>query len=257
MKNAIIYTFVFLSIQAIAGFLVDGVWRWVFGKSSMSDATGIIVTTIVFTAITVALFLLAKWCEVSRRWIRKRPWVTLIWCAVAALGAIIPSIWIQEHMPELPNIVEDTFDMILRDRWGYVAIGLLAPFGEELVFRGAVLRSLLQWCSKPWVAIAISALLFAVAHMNPAQLPHAFLIGLLLGWMYYRTGSILPGMAYHWVNNSAAYVIFNLYPSSDIQLVDIFKGSEQHVLMAVGFSLLILLPALYQLHLWMKPANQQ
>jgi membrane protease YdiL (CAAX protease family) len=173
--------------------------------------------------------------------------VTLIWCVVAALGAIIPSVWIQEHMPELPNIAEDTFDMIMKDRWGYLAVGLLAPLGEEMVFRGAVLRSLLQWCSKPWVAIAISALIFAAAHMNPAQLPHAFLIGLLLGWLYYRTDSIVPGMVYHWINNSVAYIMYNLYPSADLTLVDLF-GSERTVLMAVGFSLCMFLPALFQLN---------
>ena len=154
-------------------------------------------------------------------------------------------------MPELPNIAEDTFDMILRDRWGYVAVGLLAPLAEELVFRGAILRSLLQWCSKPWAAIAISALLFAAAHMNPAQLPHAFIIGLLLGWLYYRTNSIIPGMVYHWINNSVAYVMYNLYPNPDLTLTDLF-GTERTVLMAVGFSLCIFLPALFQLNMRLK-----
>ena len=74
--------------------------------------------------------------------------------------------------------------------------------------------------------------------------------------MYWRTGSILPGMAYHWANNSAAYVLYAFYPNPDIKLIDIFKGSEQHVYMALGFSLLILLPALYQLHLWMRHADE-
>jgi membrane protease YdiL (CAAX protease family) len=93
--------------------------------------------------------------------------------------------------------------------------------------------------------------------MNPAQMPHAFIIGLLLGWMYWRTGSILPGVAYHWSNNSAAFVMYALYPNPDIKLVDIFKGSEMHVVLAVFFSLLILLPAIYQLHLNMKRADER
>ena len=84
-------------------------------------------------------------------------------------------------------------------------------------------------------------------------MPHALLIGLLLGWMYWRTGSILPGMAYHWANNSAAYVIYNVYPNPDIRLIEIFKTST-NVYMALGFSLLIVLPALYQLHCWMRRA---
>jgi len=141
--------------------------------------------------------------------------------------------------------------MILRNRYGYLVVGLLAPLAEEVVFRGAVLRALLQWNRRPWLAIVLSALLFSAVHMNPAQLPHTFLVGLLLGWLYYRTASIVPGVVYHWVNNTVAYVMYNLYPSSDITLADVF-GSQQRVLMAVGFSLCILLPALFQLNLRMK-----
>jgi membrane protease YdiL (CAAX protease family) len=87
--------------------------------------------------------------------------------------------------------------------------------------------------------------------MNPAQLPHTFLVGLLLGWMYYRTDSIVPGVVFHWVNNTVAYVLYNIYPNPDMTLADLF-GSQQHVLMAVGFSLCILIPALFQLNLNMK-----
>ena len=158
-------------------------------------------------------------------------------------------------MPDLPNWVEQEFDMILQNRWGYLSIGLLAPLSEEIVFRGAILKSLLKNSSLPvWGSIALSAFLFALIHMNPAQMPHAFVIGLLLGWMYQRTGSILPGMAYHWANNSAAYALYNIYPNPDIKLIDIL-GDVTHVWLAVGFSLLILLPALFQLHIRMRQAE--
>ena len=248
MKNACIYVVVFLAIQAMEGFIVQGLWTLISGEGMTPNATSIILTTVLFSVAVMAVFLLAKWSKVSKHWVRKRPWVTLVWCVVAALGAIIPSVWLQEHMPELPNIAEDTFDMIMKDRWGYLSIGLLAPLAEELVFRGAILRSLLRWTKQPWMAIAISAIFFAVAHLNPAQLPHAFLVGLLLGWMYYRTDSIVPCVVYHWVNNTVAYVMYNLYPNADLTLVDLF-GSERTALMAVGFSLCLLLPALFQLNM--------
>ena len=248
MKKACIYIIVFLAIQLVAGFMVQGLWTLISGEDASANATSIILTTILFSVVVMVVFLLAKWSEVSPHWIRKRPWVTLVWCVVAALGAIIPSVWMQEHMPELPNIAEDAFDMIMKDRWGYVSVGLLAPLAEEMVFRGAILRSLLRWSSRPWIAIATSAVFFAAAHMNPAQLPHAFLIGLLLGWMYYRTDSIVPGVVYHWINNSVAYVMYNLYPNPEMTLTDLF-GNERTVLMAVGFSLCILLPALFQLNM--------
>lgn len=247
MKNALIYTVIFGAIQVVVSFIVQGIWTLVMGKDTVMNATGMIITMAVFSILTMAVFLLAKWSVVSRHWVRTRPWFVLFWCVLAALGAIIPSVWLQEHMPELPNIVEGEFDMIMKDRWGYVIVGLLAPLAEEMVFRGAVLRSLLQWKSNPWIGIVVSALLFAMIHMNPAQMPHAFLIGLLLGWMYWRTDSIVPGVVYHWVNNTVAYVMYNLYPNPDLTLVELF-GSEQKVLMALGFSLLIFLPSLFQLN---------
>jgi len=253
MKNAIAYTFVFLGLQAAASLIVPALWKLVTGSADMTS-TQMIVSVVAFSVVAIAVFLSVKWTEVSPRWIRTRPWTVLIWSVILSLGALIPSTWLQEQLPELPNFVEQEFSMILSDRWGYLAIGLLAPLAEEIVFRGAVLRSLLSG-RQPWVAIVISALIFAISHLNPVQMPHAFLVGLLLGWMYWRTGSILPGVVYHWANNSAAYLLYAFYPNPDIRLIDIFKGSQLHVYMALGFSLLIFLPALYQLHLWMRRAE--
>ena len=247
MKNALIYTVVFAAIQAVVSMLVQGVWVLVMGKESVMNATGMIITMAVFSVLTMVIFLWAKWSVVSRHWVRTRPWFVLFWCVMAALGALVPSAWLQEQMPMLPNIVEAEFEMIMQNRWGYLVVGLLAPLVEEMVFRGAILRSLLRWKENPWVGIVISALLFALIHMNPAQMPHAFLIGLLLGWMYYRTDSIVPGVVYHWVNNTVAYILYNIYPTPDLTLVELF-GSEQKVLMALGCSLLIFLPSLFQLN---------
>lgn len=255
MKKAILDVITFLGIQAIVSLIVPMVWGVVTGSSDVTTGM-LITTTVIFSLLTIVVFIWAGWTKVSPTWLRTGPWMVLIWSVIAALGLVVPSAWLQEHMPELPNFVEQEFDMILKDRWGYLTIGLLAPLAEEIVFRGAALRSLLASRLSPLAAIVISALLFAVAHLNPAQMPHAFLVGLLLGWMYWRTGSILPGMAYHWANNSAAYVLYAFYPNPDIKLIDIFKGSEQHVYMALGFSLLILLPALYQLHLRMRHADE-
>ena len=251
MKNAIIYWFVFLAVQLVAGGIIQGIYILWKGPGAVLDATGTILTMTLFSVATMALFLWQKWAVVSRHWVQTRSWVVLIWCVLTALGTIIPSTWLQEQMPELPNVVEEEFDMILRNRYGYFVIGLLAPLAEELVFRGAILRSLLKWNSRPWVAILISAVLFSAAHMNPAQIPHTLLIGLLLGWMYYRTDSIVPGVVFHWVNNTVAYVLYNLYPNPDMTTTDLF-GSERPVLMAVGFSLCILIPSLLQLNMRMQ-----
>lgn len=246
MKNAIVYTIVFAGIEILVGSLVLLAYQLLMGTGTELDAMGVIISSGLAGVVTIAVFLAAKWAMVSRHWIRTRPWTVLFWCVIATLGSLIPSSWLQELMPELPNTAEKAFDLVLKDRWGYFIVGLLAPLSEELVFRGAILRELLKWKENPWIGIFISAMLFSLVHMNPVQMPHAFLVGILLGWLYYRTDSIIPGVTWHWVNNTIAYVMYNL-TNPDETLLEYF-GSQQRVLMAVGFSLMIFLPALYQLN---------
>ena len=163
-----------------------------------------------------------------------------------------------EHvLPLLAGIEEsDEIDgllLLLNTVGGDIEAGLaIAPLAEEIVFRGAILRSLLKWTSRHWLAIALSALCFALVHANPAQMPHAFLVGLLLGWMYYRTGSIIPCVTYHWVNNSVAYIMCNMMPDPDIPLIVFFNGSERAVIVALLSSLCIFIPSVLQLNLRMK-----
>lgn len=139
---------------------------------------------------------------------------------------------------------------LLGTPWGYLAVGVLAPVAEEMVFRGAILRRLLEVMGKSskWFAIIISALLFGALHANGPQFIHAALIGVLLGWMYSRTNSIVPGMLFHWINNTIAFVAYNMiHQAADGKLIDIFQGNQRSVYMALGFSLCIFLPSLFQL----------
>lgn len=256
MKKAIFYTFVFAALQITLGLITMSAWTLITGEDANKSVTCSIVMMTVASAAVITLFLMNKWAVVSPRWIRTRPWAVMCWSAVAAFGLLIPSMWFQEQMPELPNLAEDLFEGLIANPWGYVVIGLMAPLAEEIVFRGAILRALLKWNENHWIGIAVSAALFALIHMNPVQMPHAFLVGLLLGWMYYRTGSIIPGMVYHWVNNSAAFAAGHILGSTynnveELTLGDLFGAN---VWMAVGFSLLIVMPALYQLNMRLKKA---
>ena len=255
MKKAIIYIIVFLAIQIVATSLVAGVSQLLpmAGLQGLQATETTIVGMVLFSIVTIGVFCRMKWAAPSRDYLLSHPWIVVIWSVMAALGAIIPSMAMQEYIPELPNFVEQEMGDIMMHRGGYFVVCLLAPLTEELLCRGAVLRTLLAWRPEQrWGMIALSALFFALIHLNPAQMPHAFLIGLLLGWMYERTGSIVPGVAYHWANNTVAYIMFRLYPDPDIQLIDLFGGQQRNVAAAVVFSLFILLPALYQLNRNMK-----
>ena len=117
----------------------------------------------------------------------------------------------------IPNTMEDTFLAMCRNPWGVLSIALLAPILEEMLFRGAIEGRLLRSMSNPWQAITISSLIFGVVHMNPAQIPFAFLLGMMFGWLYWRTGSLLPGIVGHVFNNSVAAVNMMIYGDATLE----------------------------------------
>jgi membrane protease YdiL (CAAX protease family) len=84
--------------------------------------------------------------------------------------------------------------------------GLLAPIAEELYFRGYVFRSYLRTQSVP-VAYGATSVLFAVLHLNWQALLPILVLSLLLCLAYRRTGSIIPSIVGHAVNNTAAFCI--------------------------------------------------
>ena len=79
---------------------------------------------------------------------------------------------------------------------------IFGPIMEEICFRGLILDGLLKTRCRPWLAILISALLFALLHGLGANFVTALLFGILVGWLYWRTGSIIPGIIIHITNNS-------------------------------------------------------
>ena len=80
---------------------------------------------------------------------------------------------------------------------------VLAPVGEEFLFRGIMLRGLLERM-RPWRAVWLTTLFFAVMHLNPWQVPAAVGFGLLCGWVFLRTRSLALCVLLHSLNNTAA-----------------------------------------------------
>ena len=116
-------------------------------------------------------------------------------------------------MPEVPEWFEKAMEQIMdAPVWiTLISVSVFAPLFEEWLCRGIVLRGLLQK-THPVSAILVSAAFFAVLHMNPWQALPAFLLGILFGYVYYRTGSLRLTMLMHCVNNTMA-VLFSKIPS--------------------------------------------
>lgn len=280
---------VFLAIQMVVNGLVTLVYVYLnhvdAAQLAQQVASGqqgqfVAATSVLSSLLTIMVYPRLKWTPLDRTYLRSRPWATLAWCALLTLGTILPFEWVYEQLQiQMADSHQALFESVMREPWGYVALGILAPVAEEFVFRGGLLRTILSmmrvsgwetgryvastgssasgeragraWA--PWAAIAFSALLFGVVHMNWAQGTHGFIMGLLLGWLYYRTGSMMPGIIVHWVNNSVAYLMFKLLPGmADGQLIDFFHGSERLMVVGLLCSLSILVPSLFQIILRTK-----
>ena len=87
-----------------------------------------------------------------------------------------------------------------------IAMGLGPGLGEEVWFRGIILRSL-QTRFQPRWAIVISASLFALIHFDPLHIVFALPFGLVFGWLAFRTQSILPGIFCHAIVNSGVNLV--------------------------------------------------
>ena len=86
---------------------------------------------------------------------------------------------------------------------------IIAPFCEEVFFRGFVFPGLRHGMSLVW-AIIISSLLFGVAHADPGSFPVLFVIGLALAFLRWRTKSIWPCIMLHILNNGIAALVIVL-----------------------------------------------
>jgi len=144
------------------------------------------------------------------------------WTALAASLATISAAVVTEPLslllPQMPDFFKKLMDsMINGPLWVVLlCVSIFAPFFEEWLCRGIILRGLLSRM-KPLSAILISAAFFAVLHLNPWQALPAFLLGCLFGLVYYKTGSLKLTMLMHCVNNTFSVLMSRMPGCEDCE----------------------------------------
>jgi membrane protease YdiL (CAAX protease family) len=129
-----------------------------------------------------------------------------IFSTIAAAYIVEP---VSMLLPPMPSWLEEAMEQMLKNAplWAtLISVSIFAPLFEEWLCRGMVLRGLLHTMS-PLKAICISSVFFAVLHLNPWQAIPAFCLGMLFGYVYYRTGSLKLTMLMHCTNNTMAALI--------------------------------------------------
>jgi hypothetical protein len=138
------------------------------------------------------------------------------------------------------SVVEMLGNMTGGPFWSsFLLTAIFAPIFEEWLCRGMVLRGLLTKMKPTW-AIVLSALFFAVIHMNPWQALNAFIIGVIMGYVYYKTGSLILTMIIHFVNNGTAVVLSQFSSLEEVDFwIDIMPLGAYIVVSVVGVIALV------------------
>ncbi|MBQ3175423.1 MAG: CPBP family intramembrane metalloprotease [Bacteroidales bacterium] len=137
--------------------------------------------------------------------------------ALEPLNSIVP----------MPDSVKQIYANMLSNMvWTSLSVAVAAPLAEEFLLRGTILRGML-YHSTPLKAILWSAFYFALIHMNLYQALGAFLMGLFIGWIYYKTGTLWLAVLIHFVNNGSSVLFTVLNPEIDVEttLMDIITDS--------------------------------
>lgn len=202
----VIVLFIYLSVQILCSIPLSIVYKLAgedMGSASLSSML------LVSSVITVVVLYFAHYARIEKHEISAVK-DGYVWLSVLALiFGMFASDLITECLHLENNLQQEFIDMS-NTAMGALTIGVVGPIAEEIIFRSAILGGMLRRGITPWIAIVVSAMIFGLVHGNPQQIPFAFLVGMLFAFVYYRTGSVIPCMICHIVNNSTAVVLMNI-----------------------------------------------
>lgn len=133
-----------------------------------------------------------------------------------------------------------------------LVMAVVPAIGEELLFRGVLMRRFMEEGFKPLTAICISAFFFAVIHVHYSNTIAIFVLGSFLGYLYYVSGSLWLPIAAHFVNNFLTILLKYLFNIGVIS-ADFTEASMPWY--ATAISIMIVGACLYLFNKWKTPAR--
>ncbi len=119
----------------------------------------------------------------------------------------ISTLGVEALIPEqesIDDLLADSITPIL-----YFDIIVLGPFIEEILFRGFILAGLIIRLGSLKGAL-ISSAVFALVHLDLDVMPIIFVSGMLIAWLYIRTGSLWPPIAMHTISNGVSIIQYEM-----------------------------------------------
>ncbi len=159
----------------------------------------------------------------------------MFFLALVALGCqIVIGSGMELILPHFEKIMKEYNELIEEFMYGnavviFITTVVLAPFSEELLFRGVIMKKA-QRIAPIGVAILIQAILFSLFHMNIVQSVYTFPAGLILGYVAYQFKSIKASIVLHMMFNALSYVM--IMPENMIMFITylVFGG----VILTIG-----------------------
>lgn len=208
----------FLGIQLIVSIITTIMVAIILGNEFTSQLTIILIPTLIISSIISILFMKWPLNMLSFKQEITPSGISPIWNIIVLIASMlgIYSINLLTEFTELPNNLQDILPEMTKSVMGFFCIGILGPIAEEFIFRSAILGYMLRNGVNAKLAIIISALIFGIIHLNPAQIPYAFLIGVIFGVIYYKTRNIILTVILHIVINSSSSLAINIYSKEEL-----------------------------------------
>jgi hypothetical protein len=146
----------------------------------------------------------------------------------------------------IPNYMEDAFDAMSKSILGFLGICIVGPVMEEIMMRRIILTEIREATGKKWLGIIISAAIFAIVHGNPIQVVFAMPAGILLGWLYCRTGSLLVPICVHIMNNTFSFITMRVGAGEPMEFSDTWTQIQLWSCIAVTVLLIIWMVSYYR-----------
>jgi uncharacterized protein len=162
---------------------------------------------------------------------------------------------IESWMRNSEDTAQRLTDAFLATRtWGgfavnIVMIGILAAVGEELIFRGILVRLFREWTGNIHLAVIIPALLFSALHLQFYGFFGRLALGIALGYLFVWSGSLWVPITVHFLNNAMAVVVSFLDNRGLISTdLDSFGTSKDIIIILGSFILAIFTMSIIYLH---------
>lgn len=120
--------------------------------------------------------------------------------------------------------------------FNFIMIALMPAIGEELLFRGVLVRFFKKWFRNVHIAVIVSSILFSALHMQFYGFFPRLALGLILGYTFVWTSSLWIPIILHFLNNASILVFYYMSQNSEVmdQEIESFGASDNIVVILIS-----------------------